>query len=103
MAALRTPNCDYAARPGDALRTAVAWFRATIPPSGRCPRGPGVAATAAGRRHLRITCMPRVRGGPCPPRRRTAGAGDDDLRSHGSRPGRRAQLVGTTARLAQAP
>ena len=82
-----------------------------MPPSGGCPRGPGVATTVAGRRHLRrplwlravswadgraygakslsqVTCTPRVRGGPWPHCLRTAGADDDDLRSDGSRPGR---------------
>src|SRR6266568_95191 len=122
MAALRTPNCDYAARPGDALRIAVALFpvsdaagRRVPARTGRrdhCRRTPPLAAAvlaagpsagqtagAYGAKSLsRITCTPRVRGGPCPPRRRTAGADDDDLRSHGSRPGRTDGGTSQTAR-----
>ena len=53
MAALRTPNFDYAARPGDALRIAVALVPVSDTPGGGCPGGLGVATTVAGRRHLR--------------------------------------------------
>src|SRR6266568_4099106 len=41
MAALRTPNCDYAARPGDALRIAVALFPVSDAAGRRVPARTG--------------------------------------------------------------
>jgi hypothetical protein len=50
MAALRTPDCDYAAWPGDVLRTAVVLGRSALPPAVTGPPARPTRDVAARRR-----------------------------------------------------